>query len=232
MMTWELQLAIEGRLGKELEQARTDFRQALRGSLAAIGKAAQEELRADVRRSGLKGANRLANTWRMTLYPEAGREAYDGAAYLYSRAPVIQRAFEQGALIRSREGFFLAIPTEFAPRADIGRPSRRNLVRAAEARFGRLRFVYRRNGPSLLVAEARINARGRAVAPSLRARRTGNGLATVVVFLLVPQARLRRRLAGAALRSRIERRFPARLQFELDRRLEQADARRQARTFR
>lgn len=55
----------------------------------------------------------------------------------------------------------------------------------------RLRFVYRRTGPSLLVAEGRLNARGRAVASRSK---TGRGVTTVPIFLLVPQVQLRKRL--------------------------------------
>jgi hypothetical protein len=54
-----------------------------------------------------------------------------------------------------------------------------------------LRFIYRRSGPSLLVAEARLNTKGRAV----RSRsKTGRGAATVPIFLLVPQVKLTKRL--------------------------------------
>jgi len=55
----------------------------------------------------------------------------------------------------------------------------------------RLRFVYRRRGPSLLVVEGRLNSKGRAVASRSK---TGRGVATVPIFLLVPQVRLRKRL--------------------------------------
>lgn len=55
----------------------------------------------------------------------------------------------------------------------------------------RLRFVYRRRGPSLLVAEGRLNTKGRAVQSSAK---TGRGLTTVPIFLLVPQVKLRKRL--------------------------------------
>jgi hypothetical protein len=66
----------------------------------------------------------------------------------------------------------------------------------------RLRFVYRRRGPSLLVAEnqrARTGRRGGFAKASERALRTGRGLVTVPMFLLVPQVTLRKRLdvAGA-----------------------------------
>jgi hypothetical protein len=55
----------------------------------------------------------------------------------------------------------------------------------------RLRFIYRPHGPSLLVAEGRLNARGVGVASRSK---TGRGLATVPIFLLVPQVKLRKRL--------------------------------------
>ena len=57
-----------------------------------------------------------------------------------------------------------------------------------ERRTGlRLRFIYRRRGPSLLVAEGRLNTKGRAVASSRKPAR----VATVPIFLLVPQVKLR-----------------------------------------
>ena len=70
----------------------------------------------------------------------------------------------------------------------------------------RLRFVYRRKGPSLLVADnVRIGKSG-SVRANVTRRRDGTvvsrlkGRATAVIFLLVPQVRLRKRLdlEGAA----------------------------------
>ncbi len=55
----------------------------------------------------------------------------------------------------------------------------------------RLRFVYRRRGPSLLVADGRLNSRGLGVASRSK---TGRGKATVPIFLLVPQVNLAKRL--------------------------------------
>jgi len=46
-------------------------------------------------------------------------------------------------------------------------------------------------GPSLLVAEGRLNTKGRAVASRSK---TGRGVATVSIFLLVPQVKLPKRL--------------------------------------
>jgi hypothetical protein len=54
-----------------------------------------------------------------------------------------------------------------------------------------LRFVYRRRDPSLLVADGRLKTKGQAV---VSRSKTGRGLTTVPIFLLVPQVRLRSRL--------------------------------------
>ena len=53
-----------------------------------------------------------------------------------------------------------------------------------------MRFVYRPRGPSLLVAEGRLNTKGRAVASKSK---TGRGVVTAPIFLLVPQVKLPKR---------------------------------------
>ena len=61
----------------------------------------------------------------------------------------------------------------------------------------RLRFIYRRGAPSLLVAEnmrARTGKRGGFAKGSASALRSGRGITTVVMFILVPQVSLRKRL--------------------------------------
>ena len=131
---------------------------------------------------------RLARTIRSEQFPK-GRPSLNAAALVWSKAPVIVSAHDTGPLIRSKTGFWLTIPTPAA-----GRSVRGGKITPGEweRRSGlRLRFVYRRTGPSLLVAEGRLNTRGRAVASRSK---TGRGLATVPIFLLVPQVRLRKRL--------------------------------------
>src|SRR5690606_11458638 len=98
-------------------------------------------------------------------------------------------AHDTGPLIRSRNGFWLAILTSAA-----GKSTRRRRITPGEweRRTGlRLRFIYRRRGPSLLVAEGRLNSKGRAVASRAK---TDRGLTTVPIFLLVPQVKRRKRL--------------------------------------
>jgi hypothetical protein len=142
--------------------------------------------RAQITGAGLGG--RLANTIRSEPFPK-GRPSLNAAAVVWSKAPVIVGAHDTGPLIRSKSGFWLAIPTPAA-----GKSTRGGRITPGEwkRRSGlRLRFVYRRAGPSLLVAEGRLNTRGRAVASRSR---SGRGATTVPIFLLVPQVKLRKRL--------------------------------------
>ena len=145
---------------------------------------------------------RLARTIRSEQFPK-GKPSLSAAAVVWSKAPVIIGAHDTGPLIRSRNGFWLAIPTEAA-----GKSARGGRITPGEweRRSGlRLRFVYRRTGPSLLVAEGRLNARGRAVASRSR---TGRGVTTVPIFLLVPQVQLRKRLDLARDAARAQEAIP------------------------
>jgi hypothetical protein len=170
-------------------------------AMAAEVKAGEKAVTAAIREAGtglktawrgqITGAGlgrRLANSIRSQTYPKAG-QSLNAAALVWSKAPVIVGAHDTGPLIRSKDGFWLAIPTEAAGR---GLRGAKLTPGEWERRRGlRLRFVYRRRGPSLLVAEGRLNSRGLGVASRSR---TGRGRTTVPIFLLVPQVKLPKRL--------------------------------------
>ena len=142
--------------------------------------------RAQITGAGL--GRRLANSIRSQTYPKAG-DSLNAAALVWSNAPEIIGAHDTGPLIRSKNGFWLAIPTEAAGR---GLRGRRITPAEWERRRGlRLQFVYRRTGPSLLVAEGRLNTKGQAV---VSRSKTGRGVVTAPIFLLVPQVKLPKRL--------------------------------------
>jgi len=131
---------------------------------------------------------KLANSIRSQTYPKVG-QSLSAASLIWSKAPVIIGAHNTGPLIRSKSGFWLAIPTPAA-----GKSTRGGRITPGEweRRTGlRLRFIYRRRGPSLLVAEGRLNTKGRAVASRSK---TGRGVVTAPIFLLVPQVKLPKRL--------------------------------------
>ena len=152
-------------------------------------------MRRQVGSAGL--GQRLANSWRDRHY---SNRKLDAASLVYTKAPQIIRAFDEGAVVRSRRGRFLAIPTENAPKK--GTDGRRiSPSTFPEHRFGPLRFVPRPSGPSLLVVDGVRASFSRQTGElrsfrraTNRTRRSGQGLTTVVMFLLVPQVKLSKRL--------------------------------------
>jgi hypothetical protein len=180
------------------------------------GRGLRTELRRQVASAGL--GQRLANSWRDRHYPN---RKLDAATLVYTKAPQIVRAFDDGAVIRSKRGRFLAIPSENAPtRGTDGRRIRPSTF--PEHRFGPLRFVPRRSSPSFLVADdlrasfSRETGELRGFRRATdRARRSGQGLATVVMFLLVPQVKLRKRLDVARVAERWSAQLPALIERQL-----------------
>ncbi len=170
-----------------LEQEIKAGERAVTSAMKSAGAELKQDWRKQITRAGL--GHRLPRTIRNRTYPTNG-DSINAAALVWSNAPEILNAHDRGALIRSKLGFYLAIPTEAA---GLGRGGARLTPGEWERRRGmRLRFIYRRNGPSLLVAEkARINTRGTAVASRSK---TGRGQVSAPIFLLVPQVKLRKRL--------------------------------------
>ena len=159
---------------------------AVTSAMRDAGKDLQDEWRRQITSAGL--GPRLARTIRSEVYPK-GQNSLNAAAMVWSRAPVIVDAHDSGPLIRAQGGLWMAIPTEAAGK---GRGGKRPTPGEWEARTGlRLIFIYRRTGPSLLIAEARLTKHGRAV---VSRSKTGRGLTSVPIFLMVPQVSLRKRL--------------------------------------
>jgi hypothetical protein len=134
------------------------------------------------------GSQQLANTWRGVAYPKGGQISFGAAGTVFSNAPHIVEAFSASTTIRSKSGFFLAIPS---PEAMTMRGSRkeRPTPDSIERRLGlKLQFVYRPGKASLLVADLRRRSgkRGGFAAPSAR-----SATESVVLFFLVPFVRLK-----------------------------------------
>ena len=156
-------------------------------TMAQAGTSLKSAWRAQITGAGL--GQRLANTIRQQVYPK-GRNSLNAAALVWSNAPVIIGAHDTGPLIRSGNGFWLAIPLPAAGKAMGGK---RITPGMWEQKTGlRLRFVYRTRGPSFLVADAvRLNTRGQA---AVSKSKTGRGEVTAPIFLLVRQVKLPKRL--------------------------------------
>ena len=206
----KLTATMVGSLKADMRSELRRIERAVPDGVKAAGDGLKGSLRKQVVAAGL-GA-RLSRTWRSRVYANKG---HDAASFVWSKAPRIIRAFDQGVTIRSKAGFWLAIPTAAAPKRGTG-GKRINPSNFPEHRFGPLRFVYRRGKSSLLVVDGvRISAQtGRVGRQAKGGGRTKSGsfkqgIATVAMFVLVPQVKLRKRLNVARAAERWTRKLPA-----------------------
>ncbi|MDD9738430.1 DUF6441 family protein [Marinovum sp. SP66] len=193
-MRARLGAALEGNLSDFLSEELDVAERAVTSGVKRRATRLKEALRADVIAGGL--GRRLSRSWQQKNYPGHG-SSLGAASMVFTKAETLIEAFDAGATVKSSDGFFLAIPTPSAPKLGNDR-KRINPSNFPEHRFGPLRFVYRRHGASLLVVDNQRARKGKsggyALSRSKKALRTGEGLHTVPMFWLVPQARLRRRL--------------------------------------
>jgi hypothetical protein len=196
-----LEAAIKGELRKFMEEQKVAAEAAVTAGIAKITTSIKDDLRSQVVSAGF--GQKLAKSWQAKFYPK-GQKSISAVGWVFSKAPKIVRAFNEGALIKSKDGFFLAIPTDAAPKRGIG-GRRISPSTFPEHAFGKLRFVYRSGKISLLVVDnlrAGTGKRGGFRKASDSALKSGRGLATVVMFLLIPQAKLTKRLDYQAVVSR------------------------------
>lgn len=151
----------------------------------------KQELRQQVVSAGL--GKRLSNTWRSAVNPK-GRNSINASGAVWSTAREIIDSHSKGSTIRGKSGQWIVIPLEAA-----GKIKRRGkeMLNDWQAKHGRLRFIYGKNGKnSYLVAEnmrARKGKRGGFARASDKAISKG-AVATVPVFLVIPQAKMKKRL--------------------------------------
>lgn len=196
----KLDLSVNGDIITAMRAEILAGEKAVTTAMRVAGAGLKSDWRAQITSARL--GKRLANTIRSKTFPAAG-ESLEAAALVWSNAPQIIGAHDTGPLIRSKDGFWLAIPT---PAAGKGTRGKALTPGEWERRRGlRLRFVYRRRGPSLLVADGRLNSRGLGVASRSK---TGRGQSTVPIFLLMPQVKLSKRLSLARDAERAQAAIP------------------------
>lgn len=191
-MNLQVKLAVSGNLADFAEQTHLRIARGARNAAEKQAARAKLALRNDVRAAGL--GDRLANTWRVTVFPRsASSRTHSPAVFVKSTAPEIATAFDQGMTIRSKHGLWLAIPTESTPRK--GR--RLATPVEVEAMFNQdLIFLHGRGGQMLAFVNA-IKAKSGGKFRRATKRRTKDGRhqnELVLMFVMVRQVTLRKRL--------------------------------------
>lgn len=189
------------------ELARRDFEIGERAVTRGMARAAREiqsDWRSQISGSGL--GRRVANSVRSAAYPK-GDVSMNAAALIWTRAPKIVAAHNEGALIRSADGFWLAIPL---PAAGRGRGGKRTTPKDWEQRTGRsLQFIYRKGRSALLVDQGRYLNRKLADPVKWKSTRRVRGAnKSIPIFVLVPQARLKKKFDLQSSAMRIAARVP------------------------
>lgn len=218
----QLRAALVGSFEQEIALARGNVIKAMGLAMEEMATELVEKLRYDFTSSGLRRAQRLSGAaWRKSLYG-VGR-SLEPAAWVFSRLPLIIHAFENGQVIRSRQGKGLLIPNPAVwpagrVQAGRGRMTGASLWQMATARFGELRVIKRPGRTTLVVAEVRESAarpgtfrKASATAQRRAAAGKASGLATVVVFVIAREAKQPRMLRGDVIRARALRDAPGRM---------------------
>lgn len=185
---------------------------AVRAGIGLAAEGLKNDLRASVRAAGL--GERLGNAIGANVYPRQESGSLNAAGYVFPRSPSaakIFQAFSDGTPITGKNGNWLAIPT---PEAYLGgRGGRRPTPREFEQRTGiKLRMIKprrsRRGRYQLLVGESVHGKRAGRKAATKRRLAQGRDADTRVFFVLIPFARLGKRLDFESIARRWHERVP------------------------
>ena len=179
-----LKAATEGSLVEYMEREYQNCARAVTKGVSLAANGLKTSMRTQVKSAGL--GSRLANTWRGDVYPKA-KNSVSAAGVVYTKAQKIMEGFEYQTVVRSKDGLWLAILT-----AAISKRIRNKRMTPAlyeRSKGVRLRFVYRKNGASLLVHEQKRK--------------------TIVAFVLVPQVRMPKLINFAAEGAKWQAKLPS-----------------------
>ena len=204
----EVKLQIDGDVDAILKAEYRAGERAVTATMRTAAQGLKENWRGQVKSAGL--GNRLANAIRSQAYPK-GTDSLNAAALVWSKSPKIVGAHESGAVIRSANGFWLAIPV---PAAGKGKRGGRITPIEWENRTGRrLRFVYWGGRIAKLVDDGTIAQRRITDDLSHTYARAGRGRRkkSRLMFILVPQVRLKKRLNLYAAANALSETLPAQI---------------------
>lgn len=211
-MALGLGLAIQGSLEKQLEAQVGAIARSARQGVQEATDGLKSDLRTLVR--PVLG-QRAANAIRGDVFPKRASVLTltpAGTVWIrWRRGEEVLAALQTGATIRARGGDYLAVPTENVPKTPRGRGGgRRFTISEVEQRFGQIIWIPGpRPGQLLAAVRASRTKRGfRALRSNARAS-TRRRAELVVMFILVPQVQMPRRLNFEGPARRWQKAVPA-----------------------
>lgn len=188
-----VQAAIEGRLLDHMADEILATETAVTSAMRTAATGLKVEIRQQVAAAGL--GTRLANAVRADVYPK-GRKSLDAAGLVFSKAPKLTDVFEAGATITPKNGSqYLAIPTDAVPNAPGGKRRKMTPVEVEAAFNQDLKFAKTGNGRLIAYVDAIGSKSGKGFRRATAKRlASGRNAVTVVMFVMIPRVRLRKRL--------------------------------------
>jgi hypothetical protein len=196
-------VAVQQNLKEFSADRKTAFARANTNAAKRIVARGKLRLREDTRRGGL--GDRIANAWQDKVFPKSGI-AYSPAGLLFSKAPLIIRAFSAATTIRSKQGSYLAIPTENTPR----RGRRHATPVEVEAIFNQdLIFFHGRGQQMLAFVDATKSKSGKGYRRATKRRtKDGRRAELVLMFVMVRQVHLTKRVNYQRIFADLEAEWP------------------------
>lgn len=194
-------------------------RLAVTQGVRSTGLTIKERWRGQIAAAGFSGnIGRLQKSVRQDVFPKRGA-SLNAATTIYPQGIGVQNmmaAVETGKVVRSANGYWLAIPLPAAGRV---RGGKKPTVGEWEKKKGRrLEFVYLKRNHALLVDTGRYSRprdqkrRGKwSVQTHAPGYRNGDVTKHQTIFVLVPQVRLRKRLSVYAMAAQVGATLPARV---------------------
>jgi hypothetical protein len=202
-MSLRVQLALEGNLAAFTKEVSAKLSFAIKVAAVSFATDLKLELRDDTRAGGL--GDRVANAWQQKEYDNANGAP---AVLVYSKAPLIETAFSADTTIVAKDGsHWLAIPTDNVPR--IG--NKRMSPVEVEARFDQ-DLIFKRSAPgtSLAFVDVLASRSGHGFRAQTKGRLAqGRKPQLVLMFVMVQQVRLRKRLDWPRIMSETPAKFEA-----------------------
>jgi hypothetical protein len=191
-MGLQVTLAVFGQLNDFARQTHLRIARGARTAAEKFAARAKLAYRGEVRKGGL--GDRVANTIRVDIYPRsADAHTHAPAVVVWTKAPAIIYAFATGVTIRHHDGLWLALPTENTPR----RGQRMASPAEVEVIFNQDLVFFPGRGRTLLAFVDAVKAKsgkGFRRATSARTGRQSRKAELVLMFVLVPQVTLNKRL--------------------------------------
>lgn len=203
-MTFGIKVLTVGSFKDSMTAGEKDLARAVTGAMRQAALLLKNNWRAQIVGAGL--SSRLSNTVRSNVYPKFENSLGPAAVVkVVGKSPTkLLAELEDGAVITTARGRYLAVPTENVPKGPRGVKLSPTALQALTGYH--LRFAQNAKGTKMLVADT-VQSGGKrgGIRPATSGRKKqGRAVNVLAFYILVPQVTMRKRLNLMAEAERIQ----------------------------